>query len=123
MSGRTNLCKVSRDLKARLDAVKGDQQWPDFHREVADLYEKGVAVKIERVGNEPELQHVDIGDTTTVVGDLLTVTISPGAEHYECDECGNEFPLKEVLVKENRDGGLKRVVCSDCLDIADRFTE
>lgn len=121
--GRVNLCKVPRSLRGRLDAVKGEKNWPEFQEEVADLYESGIAVKIDRVGNDPEMRHVDIGETTTVVGDLLTVTISPGENHYECDECGEEYPLKRVLVKENRDGGIERVVCSGCIGVEDRITE
>ena len=51
MSGsRKNLCKVSPELKQRLDDQRDGQSWPDFMDDVATLLETGVLVKTERYG-------------------------------------------------------------------------
>lgn len=115
MSDRTNLCKVSPETKERLNELRGEAKWSEFMEAVADLYEAGVQLKIERYGREASTRHVDIGDTTTVVGDQLVVTVSPGEETFECDECGDEYPLQSVLISDDR------TVCGDCVSAEDRI--
>jgi len=113
--GRKNLCKVSPETKTRLNELRGEKSWGEFMREVATLYEEGVQLKIERYGHGTSTQRVDIGDSTTVLSDLMAVTVSPGEQMFECEECGDEYALQSVLISDDR------IVCGECITAEDRI--
>lgn len=119
MSDRVNLCKVSPELKGRLNDVKGDDNWPDFMDTVAEVFEQGVIVKTERMGGHVSKTRLQPGEKHETVGETLAVSVSYAEDKYECDRCGDEFPLSQVLIFDDGD----RVVHSGCLDVKDRIIE
>jgi hypothetical protein len=119
MAERVNLCKVSPDLRDRIDDVKSDESWPDFMEKVADVFENGVIVKTERIGGRVSQTRLEPGETHQTVGETLSVSVAFAENEYECERCGDDYPLTEVIVS---DGG-ERVVCGGCLDVEDRIIE
>jgi len=119
MSDRVNLCKVSPELRDRIDDAKGDENWPDFMKQVADVFERGVIVKTERMGGRVSQTRLEPGETYQMVGETVAVSVAFAEDEYECEKCHDEYPLRQVIV--SNDG--ERVVCAECSGVQDRIIE
>lgn len=115
MSDRVNLCKVSPELRERLSEIKGDQTWPNFQEEVADHFERGIDIDIEYADGRSETRTVDLGESTDIITNFVSISIKTGDHGYECDDCERTLPLGQIIVNGNR------TVCIECSTAEDRI--